>query len=148
MLITIQRNEYTDDTTIGELFIDGERFFYTLEDTVRAPKIKVAGHTAIPEGRYNVKVTMSSRFKRDMPIVFSESDEITLKAKGIEFKGIRIHGGNTHANTEGCPLVAYNRPSRETIQGTAEKELTAKIKEAIGRGENVVLEVVNMPQAK
>lgn len=146
MLITIKRKEYFARTTIGDLFIDGERFCYTLEDTVRAANIKVAGETAIPQGRYNVSVTYSSRFKRDMPIVYTEKDGITLRANGQSFRGIRIHGGNTHENTEGCPLVAYNRPSKETIQGTAEKDLTQKIKEAIMAGENVILEVINTPQ--
>lgn len=149
MKLKIVREEYTDDTTIGHLYIDDVEFCWTLEDTVRAKGIKVTGHTAIPATRkepYNVTVTYSNRFKRDMPLVYTEGD--TLSANGISFAGIRLHGGNTHLNTEGCPLVAYDRPSKETIQGTAEKELTAKIKAAIDAGETVTLEVVNNPQVK
>lgn len=146
MNIKIVRSEYTNDTTIGSLFINDERFCYTLEDTVRARGIKVKGHTAIPAGTYHVNVTMSGRFKRMMPIVYSEADGMTLSNEGVSFVGIRLHGGNTHQNTEGCPLVAYNRPSKEMIQGTAEKELTQKIKAAIDSGEQVFLIIENKPQ--
>jgi len=146
MKIKIVRSEYTKDTTIGDLFIDDERFCYTLEDTVRAEGIKVKAHTAIPAGEYSVDVTMSSRFKRLMPIVYNRPDKVTLSNAGISFVGIRIHGGNTHKGTAGCPLVAYNRPSKDVIQDTAEKELTQKIKAAIDSGEEVTLIVENKPQ--
>ena len=56
-----------------------------------------------------------------------------IKKGGIEFKGVRIHGGNTHRNTEGCILVAHNRVDDEVIQGTAEKDLV-----------NILLDCINL----
>ena len=45
------------------------------------------------------------------------------------FKGIRIHGGNTSKDSQGCPLVAFNTDYKK-IWGTAERKLTAKLKES------------------
>jgi len=67
-------------------------------------------------------------------------------ANGIRFTGIRCHGGNRHKDTAGCPLVAYNRINKDTIQGTAEKALTKKVKELEKTGPCFIT-VVNMPQA-
>lgn len=147
MNITIERYKYTARTTIGKMYINGEYFCYTLEDTVRAEGIKVYGETAIPSGTYEVKLSVSSRFKRLMPSVTSIGKS-NVEENGISFSGIRIHGGNSHENTHGCPLVAKNKLSDDKIQGTMEKPLTAKIKEAIDCGETVLLVVKNLPQQK
>lgn len=93
-VMTLERTTFTDQSTIGELHIDGELFCCTLEDTCRkGPKID--GKTAIPMGRYKVIIDHSERFNRDMPHV--------LDVPG--FEGIRIHSGNTAADTEGCILL-------------------------------------------
>jgi len=135
MEIRIEREIYTAQATGGKMFIDNEFFCYTLEDTVRPIGIKVKHHTAIHEGRFKVVLTYSNRFKREMPLLVS----VPL------FKGIRMHGGNTHYNTSGCPLVAYNRTADDKIQGTAEKELTEKIRLALEEGE-VFITLVNKIQ--
>jgi len=122
MELNLYRHTYNtkgDRNIIGDLFIDGEFFCHTLEDEKRADGLKVYGETAIPTGVYNVILTVSNRFKRLMPLL--------LDVKG--FKGIRIHGGNTSKDTHGCPLVAFNTDYKR-IWGTAEKKLTAKLKEA------------------
>ena len=124
MKLELVRESYTKDTTIGKLYIDGVYFCYTLEDAVRDYGVKVKEHTAIPRGEYKVKLSMSSRFKRVMPMVYTEPNEYELINGGISFKGIRFHGGNTHKNTEGCILVAKNKLNDSTIQGTMEKQLT------------------------
>ena len=123
------RDTYTQNTTLGKLFVNGQFFCHTLEDTVRGHGIKVYGHTAIPAGEYKISVSKSSRFKRLMPMVYTETNGYELIKDAISFKGIRIHGGNTHHNTDGCILVAYNRLNDTTIQGTAESELTEKLKD-------------------
>jgi hypothetical protein len=87
--------------TIGTLSVDGRTECFTLEDVRReladrpVSDWKVPGKTAIPEGAYNVVVTPSVRFKRDLPLLENVPG----------FSGIRIHPGNTAADTEGCILV-------------------------------------------
>lgn len=87
--------------TIGHLTIDGTYLCDTLEPTWRNLKAgarKLKGRTAIPEGRYALVVTHSPRFGRWLPLL--------LGVPG--FSGIRIHAGNTAADTEGCILVGQN----------------------------------------
>lgn len=145
----IKRDLYTEQTTLGKLYYIVEKFCETLEDTVRPQGIKVNGHTAIPGSpsgmRYHLSISFSNRFQRDMPIIYNQIDKSTLTTNGISFKGIRMHGGNDHEDTEGCPLVAYNRISNTKIQGTAEKALTAKIKELEKTGECYIT-IINLSQ--
>jgi len=146
--IKIDRYLYTARTTIGRLYLPKEiiPFCFTLEDTVRAHGIKVPGETAIPEDIYKIDISMSRRFKRLMPMLYTESNKYEIKTYGISFKGVRFHGGNDHGDTKGCPLVAYNYINDTKIQGTAEKELTSKIQEYLLNG-NVFVKITNLPQA-
>lgn len=89
------RKDKAADWTLGDIYIDGHLFCNTLEDTVRKDGIKIAGKTAIPAGRYEVRLTYSNRFKQVMPQLLNVPN----------FEGIRIHPGNTAADTEGCILV-------------------------------------------
>lgn len=122
MELNIYRHTFNvkgDRNIIGDLFVDGVFFCHTLEDEKRADGLKVYGETAIPTGTYNVKVTMSGRFKRLMPLIM----DVPM------FRGIRIHGGNNSKDTHGCPLVAFNTDYKR-IWGTAERKLTAKLAES------------------
>jgi len=133
------RDTFTANSTTGKLFLNGKFFCYTLEDVVRPYGEKVPAKTAIPAGVYPVQLSMSSRFKRIMPMIYNQENGYELKAGGISFKGIRIHGGNTHKNTEGCVLVAHNKINDDLIQGTAERELTNALKDY----DEIVLTVKN-----
>ena len=94
MILTLHRTTFDAKSTLGDLSLDGVFFCHTLEPRVRyGPKIP--GRTAIPAGSYNVVIDMSARFKRLMPHV--------LDVPG--FEGIRIHSGNTDADTAGCILL-------------------------------------------
>ena len=94
-----KRKEYT----IGRLTIDGQPFCDTLEPAWRdigpgRSGHKLAGRPAIPEGRYPVVITWSEKFGKWLPLLV-----------GVPmFKGVRIHAGNTAADTKGCLLVGLN----------------------------------------
>ena len=105
MQLLLKRQVKTVDFTLGELFINGEHFCYTVEDMERMEGEKVFGKTAIPKGEYNLIVNHSNHFNKDLPLL--------IDVKG--FSGIRIHNGNTAADSEGCIIVGMSR----TINGVA-----------------------------
>lgn len=130
MKLEVKRLTFSDKSTIGKLFLDGEFFCHTLEDVVRPEK--VYGETAIPEGAYKVKITYSPRFKRDLPLL--------LNVPG--FEGIRIHAGNTHKDTEGCILVGDLAGQDIVWQSRAAfNRLFDKLKAAQNAGEEITIEV-------
>jgi hypothetical protein len=101
MKILIKRIHFDPEYTIGEITVDGQVKSFTLEDAVRevpgqpVATWKIPGKTAIPAGEYEVRITTSARFGRPLPLL--------VEVPG--FSGIRIHPGNTSADTEGCILV-------------------------------------------
>jgi hypothetical protein len=97
MKLELKRLHRTNNSTIGELYVNGVFECYTLEDKEREVKIK--NETAIDKGTYKVIITPSNRFKRDLPLLLNVP----------KFEGIRIHSGNTNHNTEGCILVGTTR---------------------------------------
>lgn len=103
MRLDLHRRPSLNGATIGTLAIDGVPVCFTLEDVVReVPGVpvsewKIPGETAIPAGTYEVIITPSARFKRDLPLLVGVPG----------FSGVRIHPGNTAADTEGCILVGY-----------------------------------------
>ena len=92
MELRVERTDFSETSTIGKLYVDDQFECYTLEDKVRPVKIK--GKTAIPAGRYEVIVNFSQRFGRMLPLFLNVPN----------FEGVRIHPGNTAADTEGCIL--------------------------------------------
>lgn len=146
-IITDFRKWHYPTCSVGELHIDNKFFCYTLCDTIRAWGIKVPKHTAIPvttDTFYKVEVTFSQRFKKELPIIYSHFDKDgspILKAGGIEFSHIRMHGGNDSEDTEGCILVGYKRDNDKIYQ-RADDDLTNIIKEYL-KTDTVGLKVVN-----
>ena len=138
--LLLLRHTFTEKSTGGDLHINGDYFCHTLEDVSRGRGVKLYGRTSIPEGTYFVDVTQSTRFARLMPIIYNQANGYQVIARDIEFKGLRFHGGNTHLNTEGCVLVAFNRLNDDTIQGTAENQLTNQL---IKLGKKGFLTIVN-----
>jgi hypothetical protein len=102
--LALTRLEFTHKATIGELKLDNKWQCWTLEDQVRTGP-KIHGETAIAYGRYEVVMTFSQRFQRLMPLLLSVPN----------FEGIRIHPGNTAADTDGCILVGRTRVSADVI---------------------------------
>ena len=125
MNLTLYRKWFTDISTTGALFIDGAFFCYTLEDAVREQK--VYGKTAIPYGKYEVVITYSPRFQKNMPLLLNVPN----------FECVRIHTGNTARDTEGCILVGKSK-GYDFVGGSrkAYDELMERIK-----GQKVTLEI-------
>jgi hypothetical protein len=132
---------YLKDTyTIGKLYIDDKYFCDTVEDKVRdfnkdgdlndLGETKVYGETAVPYGTYDVEVTYSPKFKRELPLI-----------KNVpHFEGIRIHRGNYAKDSLGCIIVGENKVKGGVLNSTKyEIELTRILKENIGK---VTIEIV------
>lgn len=102
--LTVVRRWFTPNESLGELYIGdnyitGKPFCYTLEDEVRPVGEKVMHETAIPYGTYNVQMTYSPKFGKVMPLI----------ADVPGFTGIRIHSGNDQDDTSGCLLVGFGK---------------------------------------
>jgi len=105
--LDLRRIWLTDASTVGELYVNGEFESYVLEDRYRPPpEAKVYGATCIPTGRYEIVITESPRFKRPLPLL--------LNVPG--FSGVRIHPGNTAADTEGCLLPGRVRHGESVLE--------------------------------
>lgn len=142
--IITKRQPSTDKSTISEAFIDGIRECYFLEDVVREqyldgkwtwkPDYKIRGQTAIPSGTYPIIIDWSNRFKRDTPRLLHVPD----------FSMIRIHPGNTEADTEGCLLPGVDHGKDYMIRSrVAYNALFSKIKQALDYGREVSITINN-----
>jgi hypothetical protein len=132
MKLQVKRNQCRTICTLGQLFIDGVFECYTLEDQVRPmEEHKVFGLTAIPYGLYDVDVTYSPHFERELPLL-----------KNVPgFEGVRIHPGNTASDTEGCLLLGSEIVGDTiTHSRVAFESAYAKIKVAHDNGEKITIE--------
>lgn len=140
--VLLIRDTFTETTTTGKLYINGNYFCETLEDASRGMNVKVDAKTCIPDGTYLMNVTFSPRFQKELPIIYNQANGFELIAGGISFKGIRTHGGNTHVNSEGCVLVAKERVHSELIKGSVSDQLTTEL---ISFGKSGYITVINKP---
>ncbi|MBO4307238.1 MAG: hypothetical protein J5848_02865 [Bacteroidales bacterium] len=94
--------------TIGYWIVDGKLMCNTLEDEVRDlnkngkfdnGEKKIYGESAIPYGKYKIKMTYSPKYKRMMPQVMDVP----------HFTGIRIHAANKPTELEGCIALGENK---------------------------------------
>ena len=140
MEIVVKRIALKPTYTIGKLYIDGEYFCDTLEDTVRDlnkngkfdnGEKKVYGGTAIPYGKYEIEWTYSPRFKKHTPQLMNVPS----------FEGIRIHSGNSSTDTEGCLLLGENKQVGKVLNSKATiNKFYPIIKQACSKGK-VTIEI-------
>ena len=135
MLCELVRDDAHPLRTFGKWFVDGVYLAETLEDTDRhleAGGVKVPGKTAIPRGRYRMRLSISARFRKVMPEIYPVPG----------FSGVRAHGGNTEANTEGCPLLgAVREATRISNCAGVNQRLINLMEAAEARGEEIWLDV-------
>lgn len=128
MKLELTRKVKTGESTIGMLFVDGKMECFTLEDVEREKK--VFGKTAIPIGEYEITISYSPHFKKELPLL--------LNVNGYE--GVRLHSGNTAEDTEGCILVGTTTARNKVLNSRlAFQKLFDKIKLAVEKKEKVIL---------
>lgn len=120
MILRLDREEsvevvgFADKLTWGDLYVRGEYFCCSLEDEVRevygkhVSMWKIPKRTAIPAGVFRVGLEKSPTFGPDTPTIY--------EVPGFDL--IRMHGGTTIIDSEGCPLLG-SRQDREhgTLHG-------------------------------
>lgn len=120
MDILVTRIAKKPEYTIGRLYINGQYFCDTLEDTYRGltqnmpvseiKKLKVHGKTAIPSGVYYVSMnTVSPKYSKIQFYKTLCGGMVPRILKVPGYDGVLIHTGNTAKDTEGCLLVGKNK---------------------------------------
>lgn len=154
MKIKVERKWKKETYTIGRLYINGEFFCNTLEDTDRElkqsdpittiQKNKVYGETAIPTGKYKIEMNVVSpkysavKWYQDLC-----KGKMPRLLNVPCFEGVLIHPGNTPLDTFGCILVGENKVkgklinSRETF-----KNLYKQLRTAADNKEEITIEIV------
>ena len=142
MELRLERKYRSSKYCIDKLYINGKYFSDALEDPDRGltdsmsleeiKKIKIKGSTCIPYGTYNVTITYSPRFKRNLPLINN--------VKG--FEGIRVHNGNTPQDSSGCVLLGFNKIKGQVIDSkvTVNKFIDI-VQKALNKGEKVTITI-------
>ena len=142
MKIIILRLNKFDTCTISEVYVNGTFFGYCLEDKDRGLRqdmplkdimaVKVKGQTAIPAGMYNVIITWSVKFKKDLPLVENVPG----------YSGIRFHPINTEKDTEGClGFGRWNGGKSIVASKLYTNSLNGMVSMALQQGETVTLDI-------
>jgi len=139
ILLKVKRNEFNPDWTLGELYINGVKDGYTVEDEIRLEKVK--GESAIPYGIYPLGLRQSPKFSTSF--LYSDINNILIEAKDKSkypnikdfrnhdliwiknvpgFEYILLHWGNTDDDTEGCLIVG----ARQGFVGTQKGVLQSR----------------------
>lgn len=106
--LTLTREKFLEDRTIGRLSVGDVVSYWILEDAFReivgvpVEQWKVPGKTAIPMGRYRLVWHDSPRFGKKLPML--------LGVPG--YKYVLIHSGNKPEDTEGCLLIGSDFDER------------------------------------
>lgn len=115
MELKVIRSVFNPRSTLGKMYINNVFFAYTCEDTDRNLegncRKKIRNQTAIDMGRYEVILSFSNRFQKYLPLLLNVAC----------FEGIRIHGGNTAEDSEGCILIGTHGDMKEKIWSCASK---------------------------
>ena len=138
MEILVKRLYKKSEYTIGKMYIDGVYFCDTVEDTDRGltsemtyeeiASRKVYGKTAIPTGRYDVAISYSPKFKKNLPLL--------LSVKG--YSGIRIHNGVNADSSLGCIIVGENKIKGGVINS---RQTMERLMYRLRNEKNIVIEI-------
>ena len=130
--LLIIRDTFSDKSTIGKLFIQGEMFCDTLENPW---KNNVRNISCIPEGEYKVRL----RLARES----ATRDYLHLLVQDVPDRSyILFHIGNTAKDTSGCILVGNGR--KQDVVENSRLAMDLIVKEILNLGgENINLIIKN-----
>jgi len=115
--------KYQADRTESLVYVNGKEWDQTiLEDAGRPQGVKIPGETCIPEGVYQVRITYSRAFKKDMMVLFNHAPDHSIRKDDIFFNGIRVHAGTNIGHTAGCPLLNNYEKLQDQVQKTLDKD--------------------------
>ena len=130
--LLIIRDTFTEKSTIGTLFINGESFCDTLENPYINNKRNIS---CIPEGQYKVRL----RLARES----ASRDYLHLLVQDVPNRDwILFHRGNTAKDTSGCILVGNGREQDAVENSRLAMDLVIKEILNLG-GENINLIIKN-----
>lgn len=126
------RNTFSKKSTVGELFLNGERICDTLENPWQDNQRNIS---CIPEGVYPVRLRL--------PRESGTRDYIHLLVKDVKDRDyILIHIGNTAKDTSGCILVGLG--TEQDVVHNSVLAMDLLIKEILNLGgENINLIIKN-----
>ena len=114
--LLILRDTFTDESTVGELFINGERFCDTLELPWRDNQRSIS---CIPIGSYKVRL----RTARES----ATRDYLHLLVQEVKDRShILFHRGNSAKDTRGCILVGQGTQHNIVHNSTLAMDLLMK----------------------
>ena len=130
--LLIIRETFTDKSTIGKLFVNGEYFCYTLELPYRDNQRRIS---CIPSGEYKVRL----RLARES----ATRDYLHLLVQDVPDRTyILFHRGNKPSHTKGCILVGQTY--EQDFVGNSTLAMDLLMKEIINLGgENINLIIKN-----
>jgi hypothetical protein len=130
--LLIIRDTFSDKSTIGKLFIQGEMFCDTLENPW---KNNVRNISCIPEGEYKVRLRL--------PRESATRDYLHLLVQDVPDRSyILFHIGNTAKDTSGCILVGNGR--KQDVVENSRLAMDLIVKEILNLGgENINLIIKN-----
>ena len=112
MYIQLIRNKPKGNAITGRLIVDnGQLTMDTLEPW----------QYAIPAGCYRLRLTYSPAFQEILPLLDGVLGYARQPHNGIRRTGIRIHAGNTIADSRGCILVGYADIDYKTMGRSGEE---------------------------
>ena len=120
--LLIIRDTFTDVSTIGELFLNGERMCDTLELPYKDNQRSIS---SIPAGEYKVRL----RYPRES----ATRDYLHLLVQDVKDRSyILFHRGNYASDSRGCILVGMT--SKQDFVGNSTLALDLLLKEIITLG--------------
>ena len=114
--LLIIRDEFTEESTIGKLYLDGE----WLCDTLELPYIdNQKSISCIPAGQYKVRLRLAreSATRNYLHLLVEDVKDRTY---------ILFHRGNAAKDTRGCILVGIGREQNRVKNSTLAMELLVK----------------------